>query len=184
MALTLFYLISSLAAELPWSRCRKEWGDHCIDSGEHSNVSDTQLFSGAAKKRSSAELYFSNEVLKEKNSIDDGIGLPDWKLSLCLLGSWISVCLILSRGIKSTGRASYFLAIFPYVVLICLLGRAVSLDGALNGIIFFVTPVWSKLLDPNVWYAAVTQCFFSLSVCFGAIITYSSHNDFKHNIYR
>ncbi|CAL7951015.1 unnamed protein product [Xylocopa violacea] len=60
----------------------------------------------------------------------------------------------------------------------------VTLEGAGNGILFFVTPQWSKLLEPTVWYAAVTQCFFSLSVCFGAIITYSSHNDFKHNIYR
>lgn len=62
--------------------------------------------------------------------------------------------------------------------------RAVTLDGAATGILFFVTPEWSKLFEPSVWYAAVTQCFFSLSVCFGPILTYSSHNDFKHNLYR
>ena len=35
-----------------------------------------------------------------------------------------------------------------------------------------------------MWYAAVTQAFFSLSVGFGALITYSSYNEFKHNVYR
>ena len=36
----------------------------------------------------------------------------------------------------------------------------------------------------QVWYAAVTQSFFSLSVGFGPIISYSSHNQFEHNTYR
>lgn len=36
----------------------------------------------------------------------------------------------------------------------------------------------------QVWYAAVTQCFYSLSVCFGNIIMYSSYNKFGHNVHR
>ncbi len=36
----------------------------------------------------------------------------------------------------------------------------------------------------QVWYAAVTQSFFSLSVGFGSIIMYSSYNPFTHNVYR
>lgn len=35
-----------------------------------------------------------------------------------------------------------------------------------------------------MWYAAVTQSFFSLSVGFGSLITYSSFNGFRHNTYR
>lgn len=35
-----------------------------------------------------------------------------------------------------------------------------------------------------MWYAAVTQCFFSLAVGFGNIVMYSSFNRFNHNIYR
>ena len=33
----------------------------------------------------------------------------------------------------------------------------------------------------QVWYAAVTQSFFSLSVGFGTLTTYSSYNKFRHN---
>ncbi|CAK9801909.1 Sodium-dependent nutrient amino acid transporter 1 [Anthophora plagiata] len=191
MSLTLFFLIASFSAELPWAKCREEWADYCIDSGRKiesdtntSNISTFAELLADKQKKSSAELYFLKVVLQEKDSIDDGIGLPDWKLTLCLLVSWISVILITFQGVKSSGKASYFLAIFPYIILISLLVRGVTLEGAGNGILFFITPRWSKLLDPTVWYAAVTQCFFSLSVCFGAIITYSSHNDFIHNIYR
>lgn len=36
----------------------------------------------------------------------------------------------------------------------------------------------------QVWYAATTQVFFSLGVCFGSIITLSSYNRFSHNISR
>ncbi|XP_011705286.1 PREDICTED: sodium-dependent nutrient amino acid transporter 1-like isoform X3 [Wasmannia auropunctata] len=195
MALTLYYLIASFSAELPWATCLEEWGDACVDSStkrNHSADSTTEgnvnvlndFLNSSGKLQSSAELYFSRVVLHEKENIDDGIGWPDWKLTMCLLGSWTAVCMVLFQGVKSSGRFSYFLAIFPYIVLIALLVRAVTLDGSINGILYFITPKWSKLLEPTVWYAAVTQCFFSLSVCFGSIITYSSHNSFKHNIYR
>ncbi|XP_018371466.1 PREDICTED: sodium-dependent nutrient amino acid transporter 1-like isoform X2 [Trachymyrmex cornetzi] len=195
MALTLYYLIASFSAELPWATCLKEWGDTCVDSSTKRNHSAdntaegntdilNNFLNGSDKFQSSAELYFSRVVLHEKENIDDGIGWPDWKLTLCLLGSWAAVCMVLFQGVKSSGKFSYFLAIFPYIVLLTLLVRTVTLDGSMDGILYFITPKWSKLLEPTVWYAAVTQCFFSLSVCFGSIITYSSHNSFKHNIYR
>ncbi|KAK1129888.1 hypothetical protein K0M31_019591 [Melipona bicolor] len=189
MSLTLFFLVASFSSELPWAKCRDEWSDYCIDSSQTANSKtiNTSTFLELFDKRerkSSAELYFLKVVLQEKDSIDDGIGLPDWKLTLCLLVSWSSVVLITFQGVKSSGKFSYFLAIFPYIVLVTLLVRAMTLEGAATGILFFITPKWSKLLEPTVWYAAVTQCFFSLSVCFGSIITYSSHNDFRHNIYR
>lgn len=41
----------------------------------------------------------SEEVVKKIDSIDDGIGLPDWKLSLCLLLAWIIICAILMKGV-------------------------------------------------------------------------------------
>lgn len=123
-------------------------------------------------------------VLDEKENIEDGVGLPNWKLTVCLFIAWGCICGVLARGVKTSGKAAYFLAIFPYIVMICLLIKAATLEGAVNGIIFFIKPNWEKLFEPDVWYAAVTQCFFSLSVCFGGVVMYSSHNTFNHNIYR
>lgn len=45
---------------------------------------------------------------------------------------------------------AYFTALFPYVVLITLLIRGVTLDGASKGILYYVQPDWSKLVDVNV----------------------------------
>lgn len=123
-------------------------------------------------------------VLKEKANIDDGIGLPDWRLVLCLACAWICITLTLLRGIKSSGKASYFLAIFPYVIMGVLFVRAVTLPGSANGILYFLTPQFDQLLNPKVWYAAVSQVFFSLAICFGNIVMYSSFNRFRHNVYR
>jgi solute carrier family 6 amino acid transporter-like protein 5/7/9/14 len=89
-------------------------------------------------------------VLHEKPNIDDGIGIPSWQLSLCLLFSWATICLVLIKGVQSSGKAAYFLALFPYVVLIILLIRGSILPGAVNGILYFIKPQWEKLLDPQV----------------------------------
>lgn len=79
---------------------------------------------------------------------------------------------------------AYFTAIFPYVVLVALLVVSLFQEGALAGIAFFFTPQFEKLLDPIVWYRAVEQSFFSLAVCFGSLVMYSSYNDFNNNVSR
>lgn len=97
-------------------------------------------------------LDFSNDVLKEKETIDDGAGTPDLQLSLYLALAWILVSLIMIRGIKSSGKASYFLAIFPYLIMAVLFVRAVTLPGAVNGIVYLFMPQWRELLNPRVKY--------------------------------
>lgn len=71
-------------------------------------------------------------------------------LSLFLLLAWVVIAAVLVRGIQSSGKASYFLALFPYVVIGILLIRAVTLEGAWNGIVYFLKPRWDKILEPGV----------------------------------
>ncbi|XP_037712748.1 sodium-dependent nutrient amino acid transporter 1 [Drosophila subpulchrella] len=173
MALTLRFLLASFGSELPWSRCWESWGSDCYDGS-------AQNSSG---KMSPAQLYFEREILHEVPNIDNGLGLPIWQLVACLAVAWLIIGGVLIRGIKSSGKAAYFLGVFPYVVLLILLLRAVTLPGALDGIIYFFKPQWRELLNPLVWYAAVTQVFFSLAICFGTLITYASYNNFNRNVY-
>lgn len=44
----------------------------------------------------------------------------------------------------------YFTALAPYVLLFALLVNNVRLPGAKDGILYFVTPVWSKLFKVKV----------------------------------
>ena len=89
-------------------------------------------------------------MVRERDDISDGIGVPSWKLTVALFVAWLITFLVIVKGVKTAGKAAYFLAIFPYIILITLLIRAVTLDGAIDGIIFFLKPNWNELLNLKV----------------------------------
>jgi len=214
IAISLHYLGSSFQAPLPWTYCHDDLVQddrQCVDSAFNSNLAAslagnmtssmtgnlTSSLTGnltasltdhnvtsVLRNIGAAEQYFKMGVLREAKDIDNGIGLPGLELSMCLLACWVLLFLTLWKGVASSGKVAYFTAIFPYIVLITLLVRGLTLPGAMKGIWFYLTPKWGELANPRVWYAAVTQSFFSLSTGFGALITYSSFNKFRHNSYR
>ncbi|CAL8121340.1 unnamed protein product [Orchesella dallaii] len=169
MAITVFFFFASFAKDLPWSICDDTDKDYNCTFVSEENY---------------AEHYYYNEVFPQRASIDDGLGKLHWKLALCLVFSWLIIFLSLVKGVKSSGKVAYFTAIFPYIVLLILLIRGLTLKGAGAGILYFVTPEWSALYKPKVWYAAVSQCFFSLTTGFGPIIMFSSFNPFGKNVYK
>lgn len=57
----------------------------------------------------------------------------------------------------SSQQAVYFTATFPYVVLIILLIRGLTLPGAIDGIIYYIKPDFAKLAK-----AEVRRCVTSL----------------------
>ena len=186
IALSLHFFFSSFQSVLPWTVCHQS-----LSQEGHLCVTSTSNYSAAEDRNltnqtliSAAEQYFKRSVLKEKVDISDGIGVPDLELTSCLALCWIMLFFTLWKGVASSGKVAYFTAIFPYFVLLVLLIRGLTLPGAMDGVLFYITPKWSELVNLKVWYAAVTQSFFSLSTGFGAIITYSSYNNFKHDCYR
>uniref|UniRef100_A0A182T4N8 Sodium-dependent nutrient amino acid transporter 1 n=1 Tax=Anopheles maculatus TaxID=74869 RepID=A0A182T4N8_9DIPT len=204
MATTLRYLFDSFQSILPWAVCADSWAGNCIPSGVQNatignNLNDTVTLSN---RTSSAELYFTCREEWLPNCVDSqskairsepalgnasvtGLSVASSSSELYFTTQLITACFFhCIQGVKSSGKASYFLALFPYVVMTVLLIRACTLPGAVDGIVYFLKPQWDKIYDPKVWYAAVTQCFFSLSICFGNIIMYSSYNKFRHNVYR
>lgn len=54
------------------------------------------------------------EVLKEYETIQHGIGMPDLYLAICLAAAWIVIVSVLIGGVQSSGKASYFLGIVFY----------------------------------------------------------------------
>ncbi len=58
---------------------------------------------------------------------------------------------------SNQGKVSYFTATFPYIMLTALVIKGAMLDGASEGVKFYVSQFdTSKLAEPEVWKDAVS----------------------------
>ena len=137
---------------------------------------------------SPSEDYYKRTVLGlQPDSSWSNLGGLKWELVVCLAAAWAIVCLCLIKGVQSSGKVVYFTALFPYFVMVALLIRGATLDGAYDGIIFYIYPTAEKvaaLQNVDVWSAAATQIFYSLGTSMGGLITLSSYNKFTNNCHR
>ncbi|KAL3090129.1 hypothetical protein niasHS_006581 [Heterodera schachtii] len=126
--------------------------------------------------------YFHNQVLMLSSGIVD-FQTVNWQLAICLLISWLFVFLCSFKGIKTSGKVVYFIVIFPYIVLVALFIRFITLPGSVDGLFHYMRPDWAILTDLTAWGDAAIQVFYSLSTCTGGFIMLSSYNRFHNNIF-
>ncbi|PIK47109.1 putative sodium- and chloride-dependent neutral and basic amino acid transporter B(0+) isoform X1 [Apostichopus japonicus] len=159
---------------------RIDYGVVTLPFGNYSvgNITDPL----ATERVRPSEEYWNFEIRREASSIGETGGIV-WQLALCLATVWIMVFVAQIKGIKSSGKVVYVTATFPYVVLLILLILGLTLPGHKEGIKFFISPDWDKVTDPQIWLAAATQIFYSLSAAWGGLITLASYNKFHNNCY-
>ncbi|XP_035295055.1 inactive sodium-dependent neutral amino acid transporter B(0)AT3 isoform X3 [Cricetulus griseus] len=162
----LWFFLNSFQYPLPWSTCpldlnRTGFVQECQSSG-------------------TVSYFWYRQTLNITPDINN-TGTIQWKLFLCLVACWATVYLCIIRGIESTGKAIYFTALFPYVVLTIFLVRGLTLPGATEGLTYLFTPNMKFLQNPRVWLDAATQIFFSLSLAFGGHIAFASYNPPRNN---
>src|SRR5690606_10914702 len=97
-------------------------------------------------------------------------------LLIPLLLVWVVTIAIMALGVqKGVGATSVIFIPVLVIAFLALVVRALFLPGAADGLDALFTPNWDALTDAGVWAAAYGQIFFSLSIGFGIMITYSSY---------
>ena len=107
------------------------------------------------------------------------LGSVRWELALCLLACWVLCYFCIWKGVRSSGKvleiqfllvmhkirvfydgsfflsyqAAYFTATFPYVMLVVLLIRGLTLPGAWQGVYYYLYPDLSRVADLEVTWS-------------------------------
>jgi len=130
--------------------------------------------------------FFNNTVLSVTDKPWE-IGAFKWPLLAGIVVAWVCIVASIWKGTKTVGKVVWITVLGPWLLLIIFVIRGVTLDGAAEGLRYYLTPNWSMLwnIHPGageigaheVWLAAISQVFFSLTVGFGVMIAYGSFID-------
>jgi len=207
VAWAFYYFLSSFQNPLPWKACpvvnTTVECDGGVDSGLGSCVTAAGAALANAAPRAAWAQTWSNIPWPVEECTLAGTQVYYWyrdtlnvtadyvpmeglnsDMVLVLLLGWVIVFMISMNGAEAGGAFLYFIAITPYVVLLIFLGIGLSTAGGPEGIAELFQADWEALKDARVWIDASSQIFFSLSVCFGGIVAFSSYNPVDQNLLR
>ncbi|KAG5896455.1 hypothetical protein JTB14_002597 [Gonioctena quinquepunctata] len=158
----------------PWEDCHNRWNSkYCWNP----NLNQTKpKFS-----QSPAEEFYDRKVLQISKGIED-VHYMRWELVACLICAWVLIYFAIWKSIKSSAKVRYFTSTFPFVIIIILLIKSLTLEGADMGMRYFFKPKFELLLDAKVWVNAASQTFNSMGCAFGSMMCFASYNKYNNSI--
>lgn len=120
-----------------------------------------------------AKPYFYETVLG-LSSGPDVLGGVQWPLVGLLALTWIAIFLIVFKGAEVIGKVAQWAVIIPWTLLLVILVRGLTLPGAVDGLNYYLTPDFASLGNLDVWFAAVSQIAFTLSLGMAGMYAYGS----------
>jgi hypothetical protein len=116
---------------------------------------------------------FFNETYLGKIDIEDArfyLGSIRWNLVLPLAITWVTMYFCIFRGVRLVGKIVWLTVPLPWLMLAILTVRGLTLEGSMQGLAYYLDPVWSELTKPVTWRYAIGQVFFSLSLAYGIMV--------------
>ena len=136
-----------------------------------------------------AKRYFYATYLNTWSEAEIAGGAVPWGLGrvaepivISLVATWLLLYLCIFRGVKAVSKVVLITVPLPWIMLLILTVRGLTLPGAAEGLKFYLEPNWSELAKPDTWRWAFGQMFFSMSLAFGVMITYASFMHRKSDI--
>ncbi len=131
--------------------------------------------------------YFVKTAAGEFQGLDpDGVAgiFSDMTQKPLTMTFWMVVVVLLSFAVCSFGlqkgveKVTKFMMCSLFFIMIILAVRSVTLEGALEGVKFYLLPDFKKMAEAGIGdaiYAAMGQAFFTLSLGIGALAIFGSY---------
>ena len=109
-------------------------------------------------------------------------GYMTFWMVLTVLLSFFICSLGLQKGVE---RITKVMMAFLFLIMLVLCVRSVTLEGAMEGLKFYLVPDFGKMTENgvgNAVFAAMGQAFFTLSLGIGAMAIFGSHIGREHTL--
>ena len=133
------------------------------------------IFSFTSAWGDNPKAFFNGEFLKVADN--PGVSLDfNMNVLIPMILVWGILLAVMALGVqKGVGAANVIFIPLLLIMFVGLVIYSLTLPGAMDGLNALFTPSWDSLANPQVWVAAYGQIFFSLSIGFGIMVTYSSY---------
>ena len=119
-----------------------------------------------------SKAFFYNEYLQFSGS--HMLGGIRWPIVLSLAVIWTGMFFCIFKGVRIVSKIVLWTVPIPWLMLVILTIRGLTLEGAVQGLEYYLEPDWTILKQPAIWRAAFGQVFFSMTIAFGVMVTYAS----------
>lgn len=127
---------------------------------------------GQSAATATADFYYGNILQLSSGPTDFG-GIV-WLTLLMLAIIWVVLFFIMYKGAGVIGKVAVWTVTIPWLLLVILVIRGLTLPGAVDGLNYYLNPDWSALLTGKIWFAAFSQIAFTLSVGMAGMYAYGS----------
>lgn len=116
-----------------------------------------------------AQQFFHEKVLTLTESADITGGISK-NLLWGIVATYLAVYFSIFKGLKSVSSVVKWTVPLPFLLLLILFFNSTTLDGAVEGFRYFLTPEWGKMGSIELWKNALSMSLFSTNV--GILLTY------------